>query len=243
MSSKRAALDKVAAIPGWLSGMEAEFLYEAARRVERGVILEIGSWQGRSTVALASGSRAGHGVPVYAVDHFSGSIEHRVKAGDKPVWTFDAFTENVREAGVADLVRPIVAASTEAAKTFNEPIGLLFIDGDHSYAGARGDYDAWVPKVLPGGTIAMHDTRPRSSFDGPHRVVSESMYGRLASPHTATTITAARLADATRADRWRWPYVMAIGAIVLPIGLAAKRLGLPPALKRFVRGLTLAAQQ
>jgi predicted O-methyltransferase YrrM len=36
-------------------------------------------------------------------------------------------------------------------------IDLLFIDGDHSYAGARWDFEAYGSLVRPGGLIALHD--------------------------------------------------------------------------------------
>lgn len=36
-------------------------------------------------------------------------------------------------------------------------IDLLFIDGDHSYAGCAGDILAWLPNVRAGGVVAIHD--------------------------------------------------------------------------------------
>ena len=41
----------IADIPGWLTDEEGEALYELARRCTgRGVIAEIGSWKGKSTI-------------------------------------------------------------------------------------------------------------------------------------------------------------------------------------------------
>jgi cephalosporin hydroxylase len=37
------------------------------------------------------------------------------------------------------------------------PLDLLFIDGDHSYAGVKQDFDMYSPLVRPGGVIALHD--------------------------------------------------------------------------------------
>lgn len=37
------------------------------------------------------------------------------------------------------------------------PVDLVFIDGDHSYEGAKGDIEAWLPNIKPGGLIAVHD--------------------------------------------------------------------------------------
>src|SRR5579871_2007365 len=62
-------------IDGWLKLEEAELLFEAAMSVTSGCIVEIGSYRGRSTVALAAGSRSGAKAPVFAIEpheHFIG---------------------------------------------------------------------------------------------------------------------------------------------------------------------------
>jgi predicted O-methyltransferase YrrM len=38
-----------------------------------------------------------------------------------------------------------------------EPVDFLFIDGDHSYEGAKQDWHSYAPLVRPGGLIAFHD--------------------------------------------------------------------------------------
>jgi predicted O-methyltransferase YrrM len=39
-------------------------------------------------------------------------------------------------------------------------IDWLFIDGDHTYDGARYDFATYGPMVVPGGVIALHDIYP-----------------------------------------------------------------------------------
>jgi predicted O-methyltransferase YrrM len=39
-------------------------------------------------------------------------------------------------------------------------IDLLFIDGDHSYAGVQADFATYAPLVRPGGLVAFHDIVP-----------------------------------------------------------------------------------
>ena len=39
----------------------------------------------------------------------------------------------------------------------NQPLDVLFIDGDHSYDGVRSDFERYAPLVRPGGLIALHD--------------------------------------------------------------------------------------
>jgi predicted O-methyltransferase YrrM len=40
------------------------------------------------------------------------------------------------------------------------PLDFLFIDGDHSYAGVRRDFELYSPLVRSGGVIALHDIVP-----------------------------------------------------------------------------------
>ena len=56
------------AIEGSVSEEEIVYLHGLAARVRDGCIVQVGSYRGRSTAALALGSLAGFQVPVYAVD-------------------------------------------------------------------------------------------------------------------------------------------------------------------------------
>jgi hypothetical protein len=65
------------------------------------------------------------------------------------------------------------ALSKDVSSSWNEPIRLLWIDGDHSYQGAKDDYDGFAPHVNPFGVIALHDAL--NAFSGPIRVLVEEM--------------------------------------------------------------------
>jgi len=43
---------------------------------------------------------------------------------------------------------------------------MLFIDGGHGVAPARGDYREWTPHVMPGGLLAIHDVFPDPADGG-----------------------------------------------------------------------------
>ncbi len=43
------------------------------------------------------------------------------------------------------------------AELGDRPVDFLFIDGDHSAAGVRADFEAFAPLVRPGGIVAFHD--------------------------------------------------------------------------------------
>jgi predicted O-methyltransferase YrrM len=160
-----------ASVDGWLRDGEGELLFSLAKACQgRGVIVEIGSWKGKSTIWLGKGSMAGSSVRLWAVDPHTGSEEHRQAFGR--VDTLPEFKRNIASAGLEDLVTPIVKKSQDAAAEFEERVELLFIDGAHDYGSARADFDAWASKVVEGGVVAFHDVL---GFDGPMRVVLESV--------------------------------------------------------------------
>jgi predicted O-methyltransferase YrrM len=51
-----------------------------------------------------------------------------------------------------------ITVDTVKALLGERKIDLLFIDGDHSYAGEMADYLSYSPLVRDGGIIALHDT-------------------------------------------------------------------------------------
>jgi MMP 1-O-methyltransferase len=161
-------------IQGWLSPLEGELLYRLAKSCTgRGVIVEIGSYKGKSTVWLAQGSQAGAGTPVYAIDPHSGSPEYREATSGVVPDTFDDFRRNIQSANVAGTVFPIVSTSAQAAGSFQKPVELLFIDGSHEYENVLKDFELWFPKLIDGGVIAMHDS---VLSPGPARVAKDLIY-------------------------------------------------------------------
>jgi MMP 1-O-methyltransferase len=149
-------------VPGWLSDEEGEALYELARECTgRGAIVEIGSWKGKSTICLGLGSRAGSGVPIFAVDPHAD-------------YRHGEFKDNIERAGIADLVTPVKGLSQEVVGGFDEAIELLFVDGSHEEDDVRDDFEHWVPKVVEGGVVAFHDTTWHA---GVRKVVAKKIYG------------------------------------------------------------------
>jgi MMP 1-O-methyltransferase len=189
----------IADIPGWLTDEEGEALYELARSCNgSGVIVEIGSWKGKSTVCLGLGSQAGNSAPVYAVDPHAD-------------YRFGDFKTNVERAGLADLVRPIASLSQAAADDFDHAIELLFVDGSHEYDLVLEDFEKWVPKVVDGGWVAFHDT---TWTKGPRKVVGQGIYRsrrfRDARFVVGSTTVARKVAHNTLADRARNRYVLGV---------------------------------
>ena len=149
-------LQLVDSIPGFLSPPEIEFLYHRARMVKQGhSIVEIGSYRGRSTVALALGAPSG--VRVYAIDsHIYGDPTREDSGPERQA----EFYDNVLNTGVGHRVAAVTLRSVEAAAAWRirkEPVGLLFVDGCHLYDSIRQDLDAWLPLTAPGADIILHD--------------------------------------------------------------------------------------
>ncbi len=168
-------------IEGWLTEKEGELLCQLARDCRgTGVIVEIGSWKGKSTIWLACGSKQGASVSIYAIDPHAGSTPYRERDGE--VWTFGEFQENIRAAKVDDLIIPLVKTSQEAADDFTQPVELVFVDGDHAHELVKLDFELWFPRVVDGGTMAFHDSaypwgaNPDPTSTGPKRVVEEFVY-------------------------------------------------------------------
>ncbi len=163
---------QVDTVEGWLNEAEERLLYRLARSCSgNGVIVEIGSWKGKSTIRLGRGSLDGRKVKIHAVDPHTGSPEHQ--PGTRGVWTFDEFQQNIKAAGVDDVIVPHVDFSVNAAQNFIEPVELIFIDGLHDYESVKADFGAWFPKVIEGGVMAFHDT---TGWAGPRRVVTEELF-------------------------------------------------------------------
>ena len=159
-------------VNGWLTDREGELLYHLAEKCTgRGVIVEIGSWQGKSTIWLGLGSKSGKGIKVYAIDPHTGAPENGEDYGK--IWTYDQFKKNITDAKIDDLIEPMVMTSEKAANNFDVPVELIFIDGVHQYDFVKLDFELWFPKLIDGGTMVFHDT---TSYEGPKRVVEEFVF-------------------------------------------------------------------
>jgi predicted O-methyltransferase YrrM len=142
-------------IPGFLkSPMQEQWFFNAARKSPAdATIVEIGSFQGRSTVSFALGC-IGSKKKIYAIDLFEGD-NNMYGSGD----FLTSFKNNLKNAGVEEYVIPVKKHSLEVAATWTLPIDVLFIDGSHEYEDVKADFEAFYPHVKKGGTIAFHDIK------------------------------------------------------------------------------------
>jgi predicted O-methyltransferase YrrM len=158
---------------GFLSEREARFLMNAvALTPAQGANVEIGSFMGRSTVGLAYVVRALGNRKLTAIDPHTAPSETDPQL-DGAETSYSQFIANLDRANVRDVVDVRVAYSSEVAQNWNEPIRFLWIDGDHTYAGAKADLDMFKPFLVDGAIVAMHDVL--STFEGSLRVFVEEI--------------------------------------------------------------------
>ena len=141
-------------IRGWFSADEAAVLSGiAAETPPNEDIVEVGSFAGRSTCSLALGARLGSSPAIHSIDPHSGL--QGIFEGS----TLELFKENLRSKGLEGAVTTHNTTSMDAAaKWTGRKVGLLFIDGDHSYENVRNDFEAWVPHLARRGFLAFHDS-------------------------------------------------------------------------------------
>lgn len=142
-----------ASLKGWMFTEELVWLYGAALGLkERGVpgeILEIGSYQGLSTVALAQAGK------VTCVDTWLGGLDN-MPAHD----SFSAFWANISSMGLTEQIEIVRGDSREVLplmRSVGEKYRMILVDGDHSYETAKADLvNAWE-LLSPGGILVADD--------------------------------------------------------------------------------------
>lgn len=120
----------------WLSQREGRLLAFFAKKTD-GLIVEIGSYLGMSTIFMAKVTKN----PIYAID------PHYLKSYKK----FLANTKKYKN------IIPVKKTSEQANKNWKEKISLLNIDGNHEYKFAKQDLKLWLPHLEDGGVVVCHD--------------------------------------------------------------------------------------
>jgi hypothetical protein len=168
-------------VEGWMSEEELGWLYETARALGGGTVVEVGSFMGRSSCAILGGLREGRGGRLVCVDLWSGKgtvREAEVAANGGPEWLKGKLVANVQSRSLA---LPIVAMgqSHECAEDFeDEKLAWVFIDGCHEQEQVYTDIIAWSRKVETGGIISGHDY-DRLEWPGVWHAVNEVFAGEL----------------------------------------------------------------
>lgn len=140
-------------VHGFISLNEAALLYKLASEVPSGgTIVEIGSYQGRSTVCLGLGAKDAH-AEFYTID---GHEDYIVDGTHYGMHDHAALLKNLVDFNVADVTRIIDMQSYGAG--YGYATDLLWIDGSHDYNDVKWDFDHYSRCVIAGGKVLLHDT-------------------------------------------------------------------------------------
>lgn len=148
-------------IKGHLYLNEGVLLYRLARKLpEKGTIVEIGAYRGKSTCFIAEGIK-NRDVTFYTIDTFE---NQGMSEGLRD--TFKEFRKNTLKYKDKIIVKK--GFSYDVVKELkNIKIDLLWIDACHEYEAVKSDIEDWLPLVKKNGLLCFHDYY----IEGPtHRV-------------------------------------------------------------------------
>lgn len=157
---------------GWMNSEELNWLTDKAK--ERKRIVEVGSFLGRSTVAMARSTKG----EVWAIDDFRGPRAGEAGEPVKLSLTQDeilaAFQKNISS---LSNVRYIQADHADCAKfpaewvrgNEQEKPDMVFIDGGHEYEAVKRDILIWKERLAQGGLLCGHD----ANWPGVRRALAE----------------------------------------------------------------------
>lgn len=176
-------------IDGFLSDKEAVALCRLTQSLphKEPIVVEIGSWVGKSSVIFGRALRKKQNPKLYCIDPFDISQEDAPAQAryNKSIETFsknleETFRSNIARAKLNNIVTVYKGYSHKLVTSWNDKkINLLFIDGNHLYDNVKRDFTDWSRFIPAGGYVAFHDAlfnKPAPQFkyyDGPKKVIEE----------------------------------------------------------------------
>lgn len=130
----------------------------------QGDVVEIGSFQGKSTYFLGTAVKLSSNGKMYAIDHFKGNVGkekfYKVEKEDLSDLEF-GFKQNIKKTFLEDTVILINEPVISAVNKINDnSVRFLFIDGDHTAEGVKLDLELFKNKLKSKAIIAFDDYAP-----------------------------------------------------------------------------------
>ena len=155
---------------------EKLFLWSIAQAIKEGAVVEIGSFEGYSTIVLADAVNGQS--EIFSIDPHTGifceadeyEIDNSEDHTEPDTWS--KFNSNISDAGVDDKIKTLKLKSETAVMNWKKPISILFIDGSHKYDDVKKDLLLWKPFLIPGSIVIFHDLW----IPGVHRVINDDVF-------------------------------------------------------------------
>ena len=176
---------------GWMDPSFVSVFTDAVSARDRArdlQVIEVGSWKGRSALAMAGACRAGGFArfTIVAVDTWLGAPEFWTwglsdptrgvalkRVGGYPT-VFRTFTSNAKKAGFGDHIAPFPISSVQGAdvlKHYGCRADVIYLDAAHEYEAVIADLRAYLPLLAPDGVLLGDDYMP--NWPGVVRAVDE----------------------------------------------------------------------
>lgn len=187
--------DTVETIDGYMVPGQEEFLFNKVNSLpDDAIILEVGSYKGRSTAAMAFAC-TGTNRRIYCVDLWN--FNDRLR----DINIFEIWQENLSNRNLLPYVQPFQGNSAEILSCWSEltnglKIDFTFIDGSHEYIDAFNDFGLIFPHMKPGGWMAFHDVV--ESFPGCVFLWHEIVKFRLTNHEYSSTLACGQVEDSHR---------------------------------------------
>lgn len=246
-------LDRDARVDGNVSAFELDVIAALVKSHRPGVLFEIGTFDGRTTLNMAA--NAPEGATVYTLDLPAESVDATAFALELNEHIFVRKPRSGARFADAPTPYTIVQLLGDSATFDFSPffgrVDFMFIDGSHAYEYVRSDTLAALEMVRPGGIIIWHDyvRAGFTPFPGVPRALKEFhltdsrfrhltqiehtsiMYLKLPRGNASPDFRSALLGDSTRADHLRGQLSVhplqepAEAVAVLPIRVVATNTG------------------
>ena len=141
-------------IEGHLGLNEGSLLFGIAKSLkENSVIVEIGSFKGKSACFICEGLGSKKS-QFFCIDTWCNDT---MQEGRKDI--FDVFLKNTKD--YKDKINMLRGFSHEVINKWpkDRKIDFLWVDGDHSYQGVKKDIINWLPLVKKNSFVCFHDYR------------------------------------------------------------------------------------
>jgi SAM-dependent methyltransferase len=148
---------------------------------ENEMIIEIGSYYGRSTAYLLElAKKSQKNISIVSIDTFMGSKEHTETN------FYNDFKKNIDNLDEKYPLTVLKGESSRLADFFpDNSVYAIMIDASHEYEDVKTDIIKWIPKVKKGGTLCGDDY----DWEGVTKAVSECLNNFYVQPRSGGDCT------------------------------------------------------